>query len=148
MVDVMPTLLALAGGKGSPDHPFDGKDMWETLAEGAPSPNEDMLINVEAFPRRGSQGRLEADQDRAAAGQDGALQPRQGPRRNDRRRRRKSRDRPRSRSAPAAYAKEQKPSLWIKAQPAFVGAQGKTVIDPDFDIDDGGLPHEKAAMPN
>ena len=32
MVDVMPTLLALAGGKGSPDHPFDGKDMWPTLA--------------------------------------------------------------------------------------------------------------------
>ena len=29
MVDVMPTLLALAGAKGSPDHPFDGKDMLE-----------------------------------------------------------------------------------------------------------------------
>jgi arylsulfatase A-like enzyme len=26
MVDVMPTLLALAGGKGSSDHPFVGKD--------------------------------------------------------------------------------------------------------------------------
>ena len=25
------------------------------------------------------------------------------------------------------YAKEQKPSLWIKAQPAFVAVQGKTV---------------------
>ena len=47
-----------------------------------------------------------------------------------------------------AYARQQKPSLWIKAQPAFVGEQGKTVIDPDFDIDDSGLPHEKAAMPN
>jgi hypothetical protein len=33
--------------------------------------------------------------------------------------------------------------LWIKAQPAFVGNQGKTVIDPDFDIDDSGLPREK-----
>ena len=49
MVDVMPTLLALAGGKGSPDHPFDGKDMWPTLAEGKPSPHDDILINVEAF---------------------------------------------------------------------------------------------------
>ena len=49
MVDVMPTLLALAGAKGSPDHPFDGKDMWKTIAEGAPSPNEDVLIDVEAF---------------------------------------------------------------------------------------------------
>jgi hypothetical protein len=47
-----------------------------------------------------------------------------------------------------AYAKQQKPSEWIKAQPAFVGAQGKTVFDPDFDIDDGGLPHEKELLPH
>ena len=46
-----------------------------------------------------------------------------------------------------AYAKEMKPSEWIKAQPAFLGAQGKTVFDPDFDIDDVGLPHEKPALP-
>jgi hypothetical protein len=44
-------------------------------------------------------------------------------------------------------AREQKPSEWIKAQPAFLGAQGKTVLDPDFDIDDGGLPHEKPILP-
>ena len=37
-----------------------------------------------------------------------------------------------------AYARQQKTSEWIKAQPDFVGAQGKTVFDPDFDIDDGG----------
>ena len=49
MVDVMPTVLALAGAKGSPDHPFDGKDIWPTLAENQPSPHEDILINVEAF---------------------------------------------------------------------------------------------------
>ena len=47
-----------------------------------------------------------------------------------------------------AYAKQQKPSEWIKAQPAFVGAQGKTVFDPDFDIDDSGLPHEKSLLPS
>ena len=40
-----------------------------------------------------------------------------------------------------------KTSEWIKAQPEFLGAQGKTVFDPDFDIDDGGLPHEKPALP-
>ena len=45
----MPTVLALAGAKGSPDHPFDGKNIWPTLAEGQPSPHEDILINVEAF---------------------------------------------------------------------------------------------------
>ena len=49
MVDVMPTVLALAGAHGSEDHPFDGKDIWQTLAEGASSPHEDILINVEAF---------------------------------------------------------------------------------------------------
>jgi hypothetical protein len=46
-----------------------------------------------------------------------------------------------------AYAKEMKPSEWIKAQPAFLGAQGKTVFDPDFDIDDSGLPRERAVLP-
>ena len=45
------------------------------------------------------------------------------------------------------YAKEMKPSLWIKAQPAFLGAQGKTLFDPDFDIDDSGLPREKPVLP-
>ena len=46
-----------------------------------------------------------------------------------------------------AYAKEQKMSEWIKAQPAFAGAQGKTVFDPDFDIDDSGLPHDRSLLP-
>jgi hypothetical protein len=45
------------------------------------------------------------------------------------------------------YAKEMTPSLWIKAQPSFLGTQGKTIFDPDFDIDDSGLPHEKASLP-
>jgi arylsulfatase A-like enzyme len=50
MVDVMPTVLALAGAEGSPDHPFDGKDIWLTLAGGERSSPEDILINVEAIP--------------------------------------------------------------------------------------------------
>ena len=37
-----------------------------------------------------------------------------------------------------AYAKQQKISEWMKAQPDYLGAQGKTLFDPDFDIDDGG----------
>src|SRR5208282_1447197 len=49
MVDIMPTLLALAGGTGADDHPFDGKNIWATLAEGTPSPHEEILINVEAI---------------------------------------------------------------------------------------------------
>jgi hypothetical protein len=41
--------LALAGAKGSPDHPFDDKDIWPTLAANKASPHEDVLINAEAF---------------------------------------------------------------------------------------------------
>jgi hypothetical protein len=46
-----------------------------------------------------------------------------------------------------AYAKQQKPSEWLKAQPDYLGAQGKTLFDPDFDIDDAGLPQAKPALP-
>jgi hypothetical protein len=34
----------------------------------------------------------------------------------------------------------------INAQPSFLGAQGKTLFDPDFDID-SVLPHEKLRLP-
>jgi len=147
MVDIMPTLLALAGGHGSPDHPFDGKDAWATISQGAPSPHDDILINVEAFrgairkgdwklikvallPGKTQLFNLATDPgettDVAAANPEIAqdLEARL-----------------------LAYARQQQPSLWIKAQPAFVGSQGKTILDPDFDIDDSGLPHEKLALP-
>jgi arylsulfatase A-like enzyme len=147
MVDVMPTVLALAGGQGSADHPFDGKDIWATIADSKPSPHEDILINVEAFRgavRKGNwklvkiallPGKTELfdlskdpGEKNNVAGQfpeiAGDLEARL-----------------------LAYAKAKKPSEWIKAQPAFLGAQGKTIFDPDFDIDDAGLPHEKPAIP-
>jgi arylsulfatase A-like enzyme len=147
MVDVMPTILALAGGKGGADHPFDGRDMWAALADGAPSPNEDILINVEAFRgsvRKGDWKLLKV-----------ALLPGRTELYN------LAKDPGETTNVAAenpeivrdlearliAYAKEQKPSEWIKAQPAFVGAQGRTVFDPDFDIDDGGVPHEKELLP-
>jgi arylsulfatase A-like enzyme len=147
MVDIMPTLLALAGATGSADHPFDGKDMWPTLAEGRPSPHEDILINVEAFRgavRKGNwklvkiallPGKTELfdlakdpGEQNNVADQFPEIVADLEPRLN-------------------AYAKEKKPSEWIKAQPAFLGAQGKTIFDPDFDIDDNGLPQEKVALP-
>ncbi len=39
----------LAGGHGNSERPFDGKDVWDSFAEGKPSPHEDILINVEFF---------------------------------------------------------------------------------------------------
>ena len=147
MVDVMPTLLALAGGKDSPSHPLDGKDIWQTLAEGQPSPNEDVLINVEAFRgaiRKGDwklyklallPGKTELYNLASDPGETGNVAGQNPGIVQD------------LEARLVAYAKQQKPSEWIKAQPAFVGAQGKTVLDPGFDIDDGGLPRERLALP-
>lgn len=147
MVDVMPTVLALAGAKGSPDHPFDGKNIWSTLAENQPSPHEDLLINVEAFRgaiRKGNwklvkiallPGKTELFDLSNDPGEKNNVAG-QFPEIVDDLEKRLLK-----------YANEMKPSMWIKAQPAFLGAQGRTLFDPDFDIDDGGLPHEKAVIP-
>jgi arylsulfatase A-like enzyme len=147
MVDVMPTVLALAGARGSPDHPFDGKDIWRTLAESQPSPHEDVLINVEAFRgaiRKGNwklvkialfPGKTELFDLAKDPGEKNNVADQFPEVVND------------LQTRLLAYAKEMKPSEWIKAQPAFLGAQGKTLFDPDFDIDDSGLPREKVVLP-
>ncbi len=147
MVDVMPTALALAGAKGSADHPFDGKDIWPTLADNQPSPHDDILINVEAVRgaiRKGDwklvkiallPGRTElfnlandpGEKDNVAAQYPEIVKDLE--------------------TRLLAYAREMKPSEWVKAQPAFLGAQGKTIFDPDFDIDDSGLPRERPRFP-
>ena len=101
-----------------------------------------------AVPRRDPQGQVEAGRDRAAAGQGRAVRPREAtPARPPTSRPPTPRCSPICDARLRRYASEQKPSEWIKAQPAFLGAQGKTVLDPDFDIDDGGLPHEKPVLP-
>ena len=147
MVDVMPTLLALAGAKGSPDHPFDGKDMWATIADGAPSPHDDILINVEAFRGAVRKGDWKLIKIALLPGKTQLFNLAKDPGETTD----VAAENPEIvkdlEARLLAYAKEQKPSLWIKAQPAFVGNQGKTVIDPDFDIDDSGLPHERMALP-
>ena len=147
MVDIMPTLLALAGGKGSPDHPFDGEDIWPVLVESKPSPHDDILINVEAFRgavRKGDwklikiallPGKTELFNLATDPGEKTNVADQHADIVAD------------LESRLLAYAKQQKPSMWIKAQPEFVGEQGKTIFDPDYDIDDGGLPHEKPVLP-
>jgi len=147
MVDVMPTLLALSGGKGSPDHPMDGKDMWPTLAEGKPSPNEDVLINVEAFRGAIRKGDWKLVKIALLPGKTELFDLAKDPGETTNVAEQNPEIVRDLEGRLLAYAKEQKPSLWIKAQPAFLGAQGKTILDPDFDIDDGGLPHEKPAVP-
>jgi arylsulfatase A-like enzyme len=148
MVDVMPTLLALAGGHGDAGHPFDGKDVWTTLARGAPSPHSEYLIQIEAIRgaiRKGDwklirmatfPGKTELYNLKTDPGEKQNVADRHPEivRELDGRL--------------VDFARQMKPSEWIKAQPAFLGAQSGTVFDPDFDIDDAGLPHEKPALPD
>ena len=147
MVDVMPTILALSGAKVSAEKPLDGKDLWAVIADGQPSAHDDILVNVEAF--RGSiikgqwklvkvallPGKVELFDLSADPGEKNNLAE-QNPE--------VVRD---LENRLLAYAKEQKMSEWLKAQPDYLGAQGKTVFDPDFDIDDGGLPQAKPVLP-
>jgi arylsulfatase A-like enzyme len=146
-VDIMPTLLVLAGASASKDHPLDGKDVWATLANGAPSPNDEILINVEPvrgairkgqwklvkwapMPSRTELYDIVAD----PAERDNLVE--------------KHPDIARDLEARLlVYARQMKTPEWIKAQPQFLGAQGHTVLDPEFDVSDGGLPHEKPLLP-
>lgn len=146
-VDVMPTLLAIAGAKGSDDHPFDGKDAWATLADGKPSPHENLLINVEIFRGAIRKGNWKLVKHALLPGNTELfdLSTDIGETKNV------AGDHPEIvddlTARLVAYAKEQKMSEWFKAQPGFLGPQAKTAFDPDFDIDDGGLPQEKPALP-
>lgn len=147
MVNVMPTLLELAGAKGSPDHPFDGRSMWSSLAEGGDSPNEEILLQVEAIRgaiRRGPwklvklatlPGRTELFNVELDPGETTNLAGQHPEIVRDLEERL------------LGYARQMKPSEWVRAQPGFLGAQGRSAFDEDFDIDDGGLPHEKARLP-
>ena len=146
-VDLMPTLLAIAGGKGSTDRPFDGRDAWTTLAEGQPSPHEDILINAEIYRGAVRKGQWKLVKLALLPGKTELFDLSKDPGETtnvadqfpDVVRELESRL--------VAYAKEQRTSQWLKAQPSFLGVQGKTAFDPGFDIDDGGLPHEKPVLP-
>jgi len=52
MVDWYPTLLKLAGARAEQPLPIDGRDAWETIANGKTSPRSEWLLNVE--PREGA----------------------------------------------------------------------------------------------
>jgi arylsulfatase A-like enzyme len=146
-VDVMPTLLAIAGGRENSARPFDGKNAWATLAEGKPSPHEDILINVEIYRGAIRKGPWKLVKYATLPGKtelfDLARDPGEKTNVADQNPE-VVRD---LETRLVAYAKEQAPSLWMKAQPAFLGVQGETAFDPGFDIDDGGLPREKPVLP-
>jgi arylsulfatase A-like enzyme len=46
VVDWYPTLLRLAGASLQQPLPLDGRDVWETIAAGKPSPHDEILLNA------------------------------------------------------------------------------------------------------
>jgi arylsulfatase A-like enzyme len=49
VVDWYPTLAALAGASTEKTKPLDGKNVWKTVAEGAPSPRTEVVYDIEPF---------------------------------------------------------------------------------------------------
>jgi arylsulfatase A-like enzyme len=47
VVDMYPTLAALAGAKLEKNKPLDGSDVWEVISEGKPSPRTELVYNVD-----------------------------------------------------------------------------------------------------
>jgi arylsulfatase A-like enzyme len=145
-VDLMPTLLALAGGKGSPDHPFDGKDAIATIAEGKPSPHDDVLINVEVFRGAIRKGNWKLIKVATLPGKTELYDVAKDPGEKE--------DVADTHpdvvkdleSRLMTYAKQQKMSEWLKSQVDYLGFQGETFLDPGYSTD-GGLPTEKPVLP-
>ena len=48
-VDIYPTLAALAGASIAKCKPLDGVNVWDTIAEGKPSPRSEFVYNLEPF---------------------------------------------------------------------------------------------------
>lgn len=145
-VDIMPTLLALAGGKGSADHPFDGRDAQATIADGQPTPHNDILINVEVFRGAIRKGNWKLVKLAILPGKtelfDVANDPGETTNVAD-----QHPDVVQDLEARLLnYAKQQRMSEWLKSQIDYLGFQGETVLDPGYNID-GGLPTEKTALP-
>jgi len=60
IVDIYPTFVKLGGGSLAQPFPLDGKDAWPTIAEGKPTPHEEIVYGLGAI-RRGDWKLIEAD---------------------------------------------------------------------------------------
>jgi arylsulfatase B len=49
VVDMFPTLAKLAGAPLGKGKPLDGLDIWSTISQGAPSPRNELVYNIEPF---------------------------------------------------------------------------------------------------
>ena len=145
-VDLMPTLLALAGGKGDSAKPFDGKDAWATIAEGKPSPHDDSLINVELFRGAIRKGKWKLVKIAILPGKTELFDLEADPaEKND-----IAKMNPdivkELETRLIKYAAQQKMSEWLKAQQDYFGLQGQTVLDLEYNVD-RGPEGEQPALP-
>jgi len=145
-VDLMPTLLAIAGGKGSPDKPFDGKDAMATIAEGKPSPHEDILINVEVFRGAIRTGKWKLIRVAIMPGKTELFDLSKDPGEKENVADKHPEVVKDLEARLMNYAKQQKMSEWLKSQVDYLGFQGETALDTGYNIDHG-LPAEKPALP-
>ena len=145
-VDVMPTLLALAGGTGDPTKPFDGKDAMDTIGEGKPSPHEDILINVEAFRGAIRKGTWKLIKVALLPGKRELFDLEKDPEEKENVADKQPHVLKDLEARLLTYAKQQKMSEWMNAQTDFLGFQGENLLDPGYNID-GGLPTEKPMIP-
>jgi arylsulfatase A-like enzyme len=146
-VDLMPTLLAIAGGQGNPAKPFDGRDAWATLAEGQPSPHEDLLLNVEVHRGAIRMGPWKLVKHATLPGKTELFDLVKDPGEMTNLAEQNPAVVRDLEARLVAYARQQQTSQWFKAQPGFLGPQGETAFDPGFDLSDGGLPREKPVLP-
>jgi len=148
MVDVMPTALALAGAAPNPaSKPLDGKNLLPLLIDGRPSPHDDILVNVEAFRGAIIKGKWKLVKIALLPGKTELFNLTVHPSERNNVAEQNPEVVRDLEARLLAYAKQQKMSEWLKAQPNYLGAQGTTILDPDFDIDDGGLPQQKPILP-
>jgi arylsulfatase A-like enzyme len=49
VVDMLPSLVKLAGGSTEKCQPLDGRDVWPALADGQPTGRDELVYNIEPF---------------------------------------------------------------------------------------------------
>jgi arylsulfatase A-like enzyme len=146
-VDVMPTLLSLVGGHGNSQKPFDGKDATATIRDGAASPHEDVLINVEVFRGALRKGDWKLIKKAVLPSRTELFDLSKDPGESDNLAEQRPEIARDLEIRLERYASEQQVSLWLKAQVDFIGLQqGDTVLDPGYRLD-GGLPNEVPVLP-
>jgi len=138
MVDIFPTLVNLAGGSLTQAKPLDGKDIWPTVTQGKPSPHDDILINVEAFRGSIRQGNWKLIKVFTFPNKTELYDLVKDPGEKTNLADKYPEIVKQLESKLVAYGNKQVPSLWMKAQADYLGAQSET----SFNEDAGAIPSE------